>query len=131
MATSDFFARLAGVSRATVSRVLNGSTRVSAEARAHVYAAIASLTHNHTTGSCRHGTWGRTTAHCHDRRHTRGYSSDYSNSTCCAQVNRACPQRIALIYAIHKEISMVDLNNWNHQIIEEFRTNACKIGEQF
>jgi deazaflavin-dependent oxidoreductase (nitroreductase family) len=25
---------------------------------------------------------------------------------------------------------MADLNNWNHQIIEEFRTNAGQIGEQ-
>nr|BBH88183.1 LacI family transcriptional regulator [Thermosporothrix sp. COM3] len=43
MATSEEVARLAGVSRATVSRVLNGSPRISEEARRRVYEAIEAL----------------------------------------------------------------------------------------
>lgn len=43
MATSEQVAQLAGVSRATVSRALNGSARVSDEVSARVHAAVATL----------------------------------------------------------------------------------------
>jgi LacI family transcriptional regulator len=43
MVTSKQVARAAGVSRTTVSRVLNGSTRISAEMRQRVHEAIATL----------------------------------------------------------------------------------------
>lgn len=43
MATSEEVAQLAGVSRATVSRVLNGSARISEEARTRVHEAMTAL----------------------------------------------------------------------------------------
>src|SRR5579859_2947027 len=43
MATSTEVARLAGVSRATVSRVLNGSARISEDAKTRVHTAMATL----------------------------------------------------------------------------------------
>ncbi|MBV9230216.1 MAG: LacI family DNA-binding transcriptional regulator, partial [Chloroflexi bacterium] len=46
MITSEQVAQLAGVSRATVSRVLNGSSNVSDETKKRIYAAIATLGYN-------------------------------------------------------------------------------------
>src|SRR5947207_10372789 len=43
MATSEEVAKLAGVSRATVSRVLNGSARTSDAVRSRVHAAMKAL----------------------------------------------------------------------------------------
>src|SRR5690349_19956038 len=43
MVTSEQVAQLAGVSRATVSRVLNGSARITDEARERVHKAIKTL----------------------------------------------------------------------------------------
>ncbi len=43
MVTSEQVAQLAGVSRATVSRVLNGSAHISDEARERVHHAIKAL----------------------------------------------------------------------------------------
>src|SRR5260370_39830183 len=55
-----------------------------------------STAHNRAAGSRSYWAGGRTSAHCDDRRHRRSISTDSSDPTGCSQIDRACPQGVAL-----------------------------------